>query len=172
MEGRLWPTGDVAWCHSAVAVTADTPHSEHWAEFLVPRIGFLLWCPVIIQRKVVATCKIHVLYLPSVQHDSGYCEKAGLRVLRLRPTQSPVSHWLAPGPSPSTNNITSPECGERGLLSQANQSQISSPSSRMWLSRVLVNGSEQNISRCANWGARKDGAWVLSSQGIIYHLSR
>ena len=30
-QGRLWPTGDVAWCHSADAVTADTPHSEHWA---------------------------------------------------------------------------------------------------------------------------------------------
>ena len=28
---RLWPTGDGAWCHAAVAVTADTPHSEHWA---------------------------------------------------------------------------------------------------------------------------------------------
>ena len=93
---RLWPTGDVAWCHSADAVTADTPHSDTELLVLVPRDLLVS----------VATTGVPVCHLPSVQHDSGlFClwtrEKAG-----LRPTQSPNSHWMICSPPSSPQYLS------------------------------------------------------------------
>ena len=110
-QGRLWPTGDVAWCHSADAVTADTPHSDTELLVLVPRDLLVS----------VATTGVPVCHLPSVQHDSGlFClwtrEKAG-----LRPAQSPNSHWMMSWPPISLQYLTTPSgiwCAQQMKMGQ------------------------------------------------------
>ena len=131
-DGRLWPTGDVAWCHSADAVTADTPHSDTELLVLVPRDLLVS----------VATTGVPVCHLPSVQHDSGlFClwtrEKAG-----LRPAQSPNSHWLECGPpsSMTSQHIWSPSVPQPPAGKWVNTCEIWGEQSGIcWVSRITTS---------------------------------